>query len=184
MAHAIFAKRRGIEVKGITLFLFGGATHAKVDSQGPTDELIVSVVGPASSALLGGAFLLLHTVVAEASHEIAWGLLYLGVVNIALAIFNMLPGFPLDGGRVLRALVWRSTGSLIRATRVASIAGQVVGLLIVTAGIYFLTIGQTARAIWFAAIGWFLAQAARTSGREVLKPTPEPSEPDAASPQD
>ena len=165
MAHAIFARRRGIEVKGITLFLFGGATHAKVDSRGPTDELIVSIVGPLSSAILGGVFIGIDKAMGGAVTPVAWGFLYLGAVNFLLAVFNMLPGFPLDGGRVLRALVWRATGSLPRATRVASIAGQVVGYSIVAAGVLFLSFGNVGRGIWFAAIGWFLAQAARSQGR-------------------
>ncbi|MGH2710067.1 MAG: site-2 protease family protein [Actinomycetota bacterium] len=169
MAHAVMARRRGIEVKGITLFLFGGATHAKVDSRGPQDELIVSIVGPLTSALLGGVFILVEQALGGTTTPVAWGFLYLGAVNFLLAVFNMLPGFPLDGGRILRALVWRTTGNFARATRVASIAGQVVGLLIVTAGVVLLTFGDVGRAIWFAAIGWFLAQAARSSGREVLR---------------
>src|ERR687892_719979 len=137
LAHAVTALRRGIPVRGITLFLFGGATHAKVESKGPGEEFVIGGVG------------------------------YLGVVNLMLAVFNMLPGFPLDGGRVLRAIVWRATGSLSRATRVASIAGQVVGYLIIGVGVLFLTQGVLVSAIWLASIGWFLSQAARSSYEEL-----------------
>src|ERR687891_367377 len=98
---------------------------------------------------------------------LAGGFRYLGVVNLMLAVFNMLPGFPLDGGRVLRAIVWRATGSLARATRVASIAGQVVGYLIIGVGVLFLTQGVLVSAIWLASIGWFLSQAARSSYEEL-----------------
>lgn len=168
MAHAILARRRGIPVRGITLFLFGGATHAKVESRGPRDELVVSLIGPATSLALGGLFLLVGIVGREVmARPIAGGLRYLGAVNLMLAIFNMLPGFPLDGGRVLRSIVWRVTGSLSRATRVASIAGQVVGYLIVGIGVVFLTQGVLVSAIWLASIGWFLAQAARSSYEEL-----------------
>jgi Zn-dependent protease/predicted transcriptional regulator len=168
MAHAILARRRGIPVRGITLFLFGGATHAKVESRGPRDELLVSLIGPATSLVLGGLFLLVGFAGREVIlRPIAGGLRYLGVVNLMLAIFNMLPGFPLDGGRVLRSIVWRVTGSLSRATRVASIAGQVVGYLIVGIGVLFLTQGALVSAIWLASIGWFLAQAARNSYEEL-----------------
>jgi Zn-dependent protease/predicted transcriptional regulator len=168
MAHAIVARRRGIPVRGITLFLFGGATHAKVESRGPRDELVVSVVGPITSLVLGGLFLLIGNLGREAIFRpVAGGLRYLGAVNLLLAIFNMLPGFPLDGGRVLRSLVWRATGSLSRATRVASIAGQVVGYLIVGVGVLYLTQGVLVSAIWLASIGWFLAQAARSSYEEL-----------------
>ena len=168
MAHAILARRRGIPVLGITLFLFGGATHAKIESRGPRDELVVSLIGPATSVVLGGLFLLLGFAGRELiARPIAGGLRYLGAVNVMLAIFNMLPGFPLDGGRVLRSIVWRATGSLSRATRVASISGQVVGYLIVGVGVLFLTQGELVSAIWLASIGWFLAQAARNSYEEL-----------------
>ncbi|MGH2546058.1 MAG: site-2 protease family protein [Actinomycetota bacterium] len=168
MAHAVTARRRGIPVRGITLFLFGGATHAKVESRGPSEELVISVVGPITSLALGGLFLLVGFAGRDLlGRPLAGGLRYLGVVNIMLAVFNMLPGFPLDGGRVLRAIVWRITGSLRRATRVASISGQVVGYLIVAVGVFFLTQGVLVTAIWLASIGWFLAQAARNSYEEL-----------------
>ena len=177
MAHAVTAKRRGIEVHGITLFLFGGATHAKVDSRRPQDELVISVVGPFTSLVLGGLFLLVTSALGGPEQPVAGGFRYLGGVNIALAIFNMLPGFPLDGGRVLRALVWRATGNFSKATRVASISGQAVGYLMAGAGIVFLTMGLVVTGIWIAAIGWFLAQAARMA--ETQPETRQPQEAEA-----
>jgi Zn-dependent protease/CBS domain-containing protein len=167
MAHAVTARRRGIAVRGITLFLFGGATHAKVESKGPADEFVISVVGPLTSLVLGAAFFGLGLAIRDVNTPWAGGLLRLGLINGILAVFNMLPGFPLDGGRVLRSIVWRVTGNIVRATRVASIAGQVVGYLLIAAGVFFLAQGITVSAIWFAAIGWFLAQAARASYDEV-----------------
>jgi Zn-dependent protease/predicted transcriptional regulator len=167
LAHAVVARRRGIPVRGITLFLFGGATHAKVEARGPRDELLVSIVGPLTSLIAGGLFWLLGTAIHPATPALGGGFRYLGGVNVLLALFNMLPGFPLDGGRVLRSLVWRATGSLNRATRVASIAGQAVGYLMIAAGVFFLVQGIPASAIWLAAIGWFLAQAARSSYTEL-----------------
>jgi Zn-dependent protease len=178
MAHAVTAKRRGIEVHGITLFLFGGATHAKIDSRRPQDELVVSVLGPLTSLVLGGLFLLLTYALGGTDQPVLGGFRYLGGVNILLAVFNMLPGFPLDGGRVLRALVWRSTGSLARATRIASIAGQAVGYLMAATGLLILATNDVVGGIWIAAIGWFLAQAARMSGRE--RPAPPREEVEAA----
>lgn len=163
MAHAQVARRRGIPVRGITLFLFGGATHAKIEAKGWRDEFLVSVVGPVTSLVLGGLLFALGTVVQAGIRPVGGGLRYLGVVNMMLAVFNMLPGFPLDGGRVLRSLVWRATGSLARATRVASVAGQIVGYLLIAVGVFFLIQGVLVSAIWLAAIGWFLAQAARSS---------------------
>lgn len=167
LAHAVVARRRGIPVRGITLFLFGGATHAKVEARGPKDELLVSIVGPLTSLIVGGLFWLLGTAMQPATLPLGGGFRYLGGVNVLLAAFNMLPGFPLDGGRVLRSLVWRATGSLNRATRVASIAGQAVGYLMIAAGVFFLVQGILSSAIWVAAIGWFVAQAARSSYTEL-----------------
>jgi Zn-dependent protease/predicted transcriptional regulator len=168
LAHAVTARRRGIPVRGITLFLFGGATHAKAESKGPGEELVIAGVGPLTSLVLGGLFLLLGYGGTDLlGRPLAGGFRYLGVVNLMLAVFNMLPGFPLDGGRVLRAIVWRVTGSLARATRVASIAGQVVGYLLVGVGVVFLTQGVVVSAIWLASIGWFLAQAASNSYEEL-----------------
>ena len=172
MAHALTAKRRGIEVEGITLFLFGGATHARVDSRQPRDELIISVVGPLTSLVLGGICLLIARSLTWPGQPIAWGFGYLGAVNILLGVFNMLPGFPLDGGRVLRAIVWKATGNFRRATRIAGISGQVVGYALMAAGVAWLLVDEVGSAIWFAFIGWFLVQAARFSERE-LRPLPE-----------
>jgi Zn-dependent protease/predicted transcriptional regulator len=160
LAHALVARARGITVRGITLFLFGGATEAKVESKGPKDEFLISVVGPLTSLALGGVFIGIATV--GGTTPFLGGLARLGAINIALAVFNLLPGFPLDGGRVLRSIVWRTTGSLARATAVASVAGQVVGYLMVAAGFLFVFLGQLFSGIWLAAIGWFLAQAARS----------------------
>ncbi|HVM12034.1 MAG TPA: site-2 protease family protein [Actinomycetota bacterium] len=164
MAHSLMAVRRKIPVRGITLFLFGGATHAKVESRGPWDEFVISVVGPLTSvalALVFGAVGIWGDGVLPAPVAGMFG--YLGWVNLLLAIFNLVPGFPLDGGRVLRSAVWKATGSLQTATRVASFAGQVVGYLLVGVGIWSVFAGSLAGGIWFAFIGWFLAQAAANS---------------------
>lgn len=162
LAHAFMAQSRGIPVKSITLFLFGGATHAKVEAKGPGAEFVIAVVGPLSSLVLAGLFAVLG-VWGDAflPEEVAGAFGYLGIVNLALAIFNLVPGFPLDGGRVLRAIIWGATGSLSKATRIASIAGQGFGYLLVAAGLFFIFNGVLGTGIWFGAIGWFLAQAAR-----------------------
>ena len=165
MAHALVAKARGIPVRGITLFLFGGATQAKVESKAPRDEFLITVVGPLTSLALGGLFLLIART--GLSDPVAGGIGYLGAVNIALAVFNLLPGFPLDGGRVLRSAVWKATGSLPRATAVASVAGQVVGYLMVAGGFLLVVVRELFSGIWLAAIGWFLAQAARSQYEEL-----------------
>jgi Zn-dependent protease/predicted transcriptional regulator len=164
-AHALVARSRGIPVRGITLFLFGGATHAKVESKGPRDEFLISVVGPLTSLALGGALYGVGLLGLPAA--VAGGLRYLGGVNVLLAVFNLLPGFPLDGGRVLRSAVWKATGSLGRATAVASVAGQVVGYLIVGLGFILVFTRNLFSGIWLGMIGWFLAQAARSQAEEL-----------------
>jgi Zn-dependent protease/CBS domain-containing protein len=168
MAHALVARQRKIPVHDITLFMFGGATNARVESRGPWDEFLISVVGPASSVVLGGAFFLAGTLGRGIlGLPLTDGFRYLAYVNVALAVFNLLPGFPLDGGRVLRSLVWRVTGSLDRATRVAAAVGQGVGYLLVAGGVAMAIAGGMIGGIWLVFIGWFLAQAARASVRQL-----------------
>jgi Zn-dependent protease/predicted transcriptional regulator len=164
LAHAGMSKARGIPVSGITLFLFGGATHAKVDAKGPADEFLITVVGPLTSGLLGGLFLLLHALGSESlTNPFTFMFGYLAFINLLLAAFNLLPGFPLDGGRLLRSGLWRAMG-LPRATHVAARAGQAVGLLIAAAGIPLsAATGDVLQFLWLAFIGWFLFRAASAS---------------------
>jgi Zn-dependent protease/CBS domain-containing protein len=167
-AHALVAQARGIRVQDITLFLFGGATRAKVDSRGPGDEFLIAVVGPLTSGLLAGLFGIVAGLGRDVlSAPLAGTFGYLAWTNLLLAAFNLAPGFPLDGGRLLRAAIWKATGSLGRATRIASLAGQGVGWLLVAGGVAWLLAGDLAGGIWFAFIGWFLVQAARSSYQEL-----------------
>jgi Zn-dependent protease/CBS domain-containing protein len=168
LAHALVSQARGIRVQDITLFLFGGATRARVESRGPRDEFLIALVGPLTSGLLAGLFALAAGLSGNpASRPLAGTFGYLAWINLVLAIFNLIPGFPLDGGRLLRSAIWRATGSLPRATRIASAAGQAVGWLLVAAGVASLLAGDLAGGIWFAFIGWFLVQAARSSYQEL-----------------
>jgi Zn-dependent protease/CBS domain-containing protein len=168
LAHAVVSQARGIRVQDITLFLFGGATRARVESRGPGDEFLIALVGPLTSGLLAGLFGIVASLGGEdLSRPLAGTLGYLAWTNLLLAGFNLVPGFPLDGGRLLRSAIWKATGSLGRATRVASVAGQVVGWLLVAAGVAWLLAGDLAGGIWFAFIGWFLVQAARSSYQEL-----------------
>jgi Zn-dependent protease/CBS domain-containing protein len=164
MAHALACRARGIRVQDITLFLFGGATRARVESRGPRDEFLVAVVGPLTSAALALVFGAAARLARDAlPGPVAGALGYLAWVNLILAGFNLVPGFPLDGGRLLRSAVWRATGSLARATRVACLGGQAVGWLLVAAGLGALATGRVAGGAWLAFVGWFLVQAARAS---------------------
>src|SRR5918995_1869374 len=168
LAHAVVAQARGIRVQDITLFLFGGATRARVESRGPGDEFLIALVGPLTSGILAGLFGIIAGLGGDVlSRPLAGTLGYLAWVNLVLAVFNLVPGFPLDGGRLLRSAIWKATGSLSRATRIASVAGQAVGWLLVAGGVAWLLAGDLAGGIWFAFIGWFLVQAARSSYQEL-----------------
>ena len=164
MTHALVAGLVGIPVRDITLFFFGGATHADLESHGPRDEFVVSVVGPLSSVALAGLFwwasILGRGVL---PHPVEGAIRYLASINLLLAVFNFLPGFPLDGGRLLRSVVWGATGNLRRATRVATLTGEVIGYLLLAGGVTLLLSGALITGVWFAAIGWFLARTARAS---------------------
>lgn len=162
LAHSWVALSRGVEVKGITLFLFGGATHADLETKEPSDELLISLVGPISSIALAGVFWVTSLALVEGPLAFATG--YLGWINLLLAVFNLLPGFPLDGGRVLRSLIWRSTGDLVKATRVASRAGRILGGIVMAIGVFeVFFLGALIGGLWLVAIGWFLSQAAASS---------------------
>jgi len=168
LAHALVSRARGIRVQDITLFLFGGATRARVESRGPGDEFLIAAVGPLTSGLLAALFWAVEVFARGALPGSLTGMFgYLAWVNLLLAGFNLVPGFPLDGGRLLRSAVWRATGSFRRATRIASLGGQAVGWLLVAGGVAFLLAGNLAGGIWFAFIGWFLVQAARASYTEL-----------------
>jgi Zn-dependent protease/CBS domain-containing protein len=168
LAHAVVSQARGIRVQDITLFLFGGATRARVESRGPGDEFLIALVGPLTSGILAALFGVGAGLGGEVlSRPLVGTLGYLAWTNLVLAGFNLVPGFPLDGGRLLRSAIWKATGSLGQATRVASGAGQAVGWLLVAVGVVSLLGGNLAGGIWFAFIGWFLVQAARASYQEL-----------------
>lgn len=162
LAHSLVAKQRGISVRGITLFLFGGATHADLETKEPKDELVISAVGPLTSFALAGIFWLIAQLPVQ--DLVAYAAGYLGWINLALAVFNLLPGFPLDGGRILRSLVWRSTGDIVGATQTAARGGRIVGMIMIALGAFELFfLGAFVSGLWLMAIGWFLSQAASAS---------------------
>lgn len=168
LIHAVVARRRGFAVKDITLYLFGGATQANVQSKGPVDEFVVSVVGPITSLALAVVFWIVRAAVLTVEDGALAGILgYLAWANTLLGFFNLLPGLPLDGGRVLRSLLWKSTHNLDRSTKIASVSGEVIGYGLIVLGVFVFFAGAIFQGLWFAAIGWFLATSARASYGEM-----------------
>src|SRR5438132_7364814 len=162
LAHSFVARRRGLPVKSITLFIFGGVSNIEREPTSPGVEFQMAFVGPLASIVIGVVCFLLQLPLrgTRLPLEALEGILfYLAVTNILLGVFNLIPGFPLDGGRVLRSIVWKITGSLAKATRVASISGQVIAYLFIFWGIWQFFSGDVLNGIWIGFIGWFLLSA-------------------------
>jgi len=170
LAHAVAARRFGIRVRGITLFLFGGVAEIEGEVPTPSREFAVALVGPAVSLALGGAFAL-GTLWADRLPVLEGIVGTLALVNLGVALFNLVPGLPLDGGRLLRAGLWRLTGSYARATRFASAGGVVVAVGLVALGIGLATVGGQLAGLWYVPMGVFLLVLARSAGRR-----PRPSQ--------
>jgi len=177
LAHSLVAIKNGIPVKSITLFFLGGMAQITREAARPKTELLVALAGPACSLLLAGIFGLVWVLVWGNSYAGTTGLGYtvywLAWINLLLALFNLIPGFPLDGGRVLRAVIWQRTGDYKRASRIASLVGRGVGYLLIAAGIIAVFSNVFGRGInplngiWLAVIGLFLHQTAAASYRQV-----------------
>lgn len=136
LAHSVLAIRNSIPVKEITLFVFGGVSHITKEATRPNTELLIAVVGPLASLVMGGIFYGLSILLAEVHQTLMAHLLqWLAIINEVLALFNLIPGFPLDGGRVFRAIIWRKTGSYHRATHIATNIGQGIAYAFMVGGL-------------------------------------------------
>jgi len=166
LAHSLVAQAHGIPVREITLFALGGVSQIEGESPDAKTEFRIAIVGPLMSAFIGllcvGVVFLLPRVVTPLTAMLTW----LGYINFGLAAFNLVPGYPLDGGRVLRSLLWWKSGSAERATRTAAITGQVVGGAFVALGIVQFFFGANFGGLWIVFIGWFLIQAAGETRRQ------------------
>ncbi|MFW6080159.1 MAG: CBS domain-containing protein [Gemmatimonadota bacterium] len=162
LSHSIVARLKGIPVEGITLFIFGGVSRTRMEAETPADEFQIAGVGPLSSVLIGVLFGAVWWVGVQAAWPVSVVAVaqYLAFLNVLLAVFNLLPGFPLDGGRLFRAAIWRFTGDLTRATRVASTGGKWLGWAIVALGIWQTFQFNLVGGLWLVFIGWFLRNAA------------------------
>src|SRR5258706_1009964 len=168
LSHAAIAKARGLPVRSITLFALGGVAQIEKEASDARTEFWMGIAGPITSAIiglicLGGAAGLGWN--PSFHHQSPWAAMlgWLGVINLALAVFNMVPGFPLDGGRVLRASIWWITGDASRATRIATGVGQLIAFGFIIVGLFRFFNGAGFGGLWLTFIGWFLLDAARSS---------------------
>ncbi len=169
LSHALFARAAGIEVPRIRLFLFGGVSEMAAEPRDPRAELRIAAAGPLTSIALAALFWIVsRTGLPALLPGVGLVVDYLAMINLALAIFNLLPGFPLDGGRILRAWLWSRHGNLLRATRTAGRAGQILGFVLMGLGLRNLILGAPLGGIWMILIGLFLNQAAGSSYQTVL----------------
>lgn len=188
LSHAVAANAQGIPVRRITLFIFGGMAHMEAEPPSAKSELVMAIVGPITSIVIGVLATLIG--VALASSALATGsmevavaemgpvatlLLWLGPVNLLLGVFNLVPGFPLDGGRVLRSILWSVTDDIVKATRWASNVGRGFAWFLIGVGVLMLfgaTVplfgGGLVQGLWLILIGWFLSNAARLSYEQVV----------------
>lgn len=165
LSHSFVARAKGIPVDGITLFLFGGMAHTRTEAQTPGDEFQIAVVGPLMSMFVAVVLALVWYAAALSGWSPAVGAVaqYIAGLNVLLAVFNLLPGFPLDGGRLFRAVLWKITGDVSRATHVASIGGRWLGYALVGFGLWLAFSGNVIGGLWLVFIGWFLRNAAVAS---------------------
>lgn len=176
LGHALVGRRFGVPVDEILLFVFGGSARLEQEAPGPRAELVIGLAGPVVNLLIGAVclvpWLLLASALGDAGTSdlvVAAGTLFfwVGVSNLFLAVVNLLPAFPLDGGRLLRGVAWALTGDFVRATRVASVIGRVMGWALVGAGVVVAGGFDVLVGLWIVVIGWFLGQAAEGGYRRV-----------------
>lgn len=162
LSHSIVAKHYKIPVQSITLFVFGGLSRIARDPSNAKQEFNVAMAGPLSSFFLAGCFWVVYRYASsnEMVHAAAY---WLAEINLMLALFNLVPGFPLDGGRVLRGIAWGVTGDFTRATRIAATSGKFFAYLMIFVGIWQALNGNWIGGVWIAFIGWFLLSAAQES---------------------
>ena len=182
LAHSLVARARGLQVSSITLFILGGVSNLAEEPEKPGVEFVMAIVGPLTSLALGIIFWVIWffitntwvlpvfsvNIPADKQTLILAVIGFLAYTNIALTAFNLLPGFPLDGGRVFRSILWRTTGSLLKATNIATIVGRIFGWGFMALGVILAIFTQVGflNGLWFVFIGWFLNSAADNSRQE------------------
>ena len=171
LAHSLVGRANGIPIVSITLFIFGGVAQMAREAPRSGAELKMAAAGPVCSLVIGGLFGLLWFVMQNMAEPIVSMVFWLAIMNGVLAAFNLIPGFPLDGGRVFRSLLWRFTGNYSRSTRIATRVGQGIGYLFILAGLSIIFLRPFGLSwfdgLWIVFIGWFLENAASISYRQL-----------------
>jgi Zn-dependent protease/predicted transcriptional regulator len=170
LAHSLVARRHGVKVEDITLWLLGGVSRLEGEFPDPGAELRIAGAGPLSSLLLGGLFVLVAWLVAMAGARglVVAALAWLGGINILLAVFNVIPAAPLDGGRLLRAVLWSITKDKVKAAIWSARSGQVFGWILAVIGIYLVLAQRDYSWLWFILLGWFLISAASAENHQAV----------------
>jgi Zn-dependent protease len=170
LMHALMAQKLRVPIAGITLFALGGVSEMKQEPPSPSAEFLIAVVGPLASFVLAGLFWLIWLGLDRGDGEVTFAAvaLYLVGLNAVVATFNLLPAFPLDGGRILRAVIWGITKNLKKATYLATRVGQGFAYLLIAFGAIFLFAGAGFQGVWMALIGFFLLQGAQASYTQVV----------------
>jgi Zn-dependent protease/predicted transcriptional regulator len=172
LSHALVARARGLNTQAITLFALGGVAQIEKEPEDAKTEFLVGIVGPLSSAViglisLGIAWALGWPIGATPSTPLRAMFVWLGYINLTLAAFNMIPGYPLDGGRILRSILWLTSRDAVRATERAAAVGKIIAVIFIAFGIFSFFRGAGFNGLWIAFIGWFLLQAATASATSV-----------------
>jgi Zn-dependent protease/CBS domain-containing protein len=163
LGHSLVARKQGVPVKDITLYIFGGVAQISQEPRSPKEEVLMALAGPAVSLGLGALLVVVWLVLGPLSQPVGAVAMYVGFSNLFLGAFNLIPGFPLDGGRVLRAVLWGARDDLMWATRWASRVGQVVSYLFILVGIGQAMLGMWGSGLSLVLVGMFLQSAARSS---------------------
>ena len=171
LAHSLVGRANNISIKSITLFIFGGVAQMTGEARSAGAELKMAAAGPVCSLVIAGLFYAVFFFTENTVVPLAAVAFQLAYINAALAVFNMIPGFPLDGGRVFRSILWKVTGNYRRSTRIATRIGQGTGYLFILGGILIIFLQPFGlswfNGLWLAFIGWFLGNAASASYRQV-----------------
>jgi Zn-dependent protease len=171
LAHSLLSVKNGIPVRSITLFIFGGVSQLVKDASRPKTEILIAIVGPLTSIVIAAVFHGIYSLLfyMEADMLVVTIVQWLAYINALMAMFNLIPGFPLDGGRILRAIIWMRTNNYVQSTRKAARVGRIIGFVFIAGGLALAVITQQwLSSIWLAVIGWFLETSATASYRDLL----------------